>query len=134
MCLSATPTITTNVTIRRPRYIDSGSAYRQYVPLVSSGRDEKARNAACCGRQLRQTTRLVLVATPTVRMDEKAVQDVYSPVNDTSVGSIEDDIDYAAEKKIVRKMDLNLISIFGVLYLMSFLGKIFALHAVTEDG
>ena len=33
------------------------------------------------------------------------------------------EIDYVAEKKLIRKIDLNLITLFGALYLMSFLDK-----------
>jgi len=39
------------------------------------------------------------------------------------VGSIDDLIDEQAERKVLRKIDFNLISVFGCLYLMSFLGK-----------
>ena len=44
------------------------------------------------------------------------------PVLDVATGSLDDVVDHAAERKIVRKMDLNLITVFGGLYLMSFLG------------
>lgn len=33
------------------------------------------------------------------------------------------EIDFVAEKKLLRKIDINLITLFGALYLMSFLGK-----------
>lgn len=37
--------------------------------------------------------------------------------------NLEDIIDPAGEKKILRKIDANLITLFGALYLMSFLGE-----------
>ena len=43
---------------------------------------------------------------------------------DIDEGIYEDVVDHAAEKKIVRKMDRNLITVFGALYLMSFLGMV----------
>ncbi|KAK5131207.1 hypothetical protein LTR08_001232 [Meristemomyces frigidus] len=42
---------------------------------------------------------------------------------DTDVGLFEDNVDHQAEKRVLRKIDLNLISIFGALYLMSFLDR-----------
>jgi hypothetical protein len=38
------------------------------------------------------------------------------------IGEVSDTIDHKTEKKLVRKIDLNLITLFGALYLMSFLG------------
>ncbi|EMC95878.1 hypothetical protein BAUCODRAFT_109550 [Baudoinia panamericana UAMH 10762] len=54
-------------------------------------------------------------------MDEKVIPP--SPTKDTASGTFENSIDHVAEKKVVRKMDLNLISIFGLLYLLSFLDR-----------
>jgi len=34
------------------------------------------------------------------------------------------EIDHVAEKKLLRKIDINLITLFGALYLMSFLGMV----------
>ena len=71
----------------------------------------------------------IVLAVKFLRMDEKLddkrapMEETSSPVRDKDVGSIEDEIDHQAEKNVVRKIDLNLISIFGVLYLMSFLGE-----------
>ena len=48
---------------------------------------------------------------------------------DLEHGSIRE-IDHDAEKKLLRKIDLNLITLFGALYLMSFLGK-FHLQAIS---
>ena len=52
-------------------------------------------------------------------MDEKngnktlpATED-YAPDETKDVGSIEDTIDHQAEKRVLRKVDLNLITIFG---------------------
>lgn len=49
--------------------------------------------------------------------------EIYIANHDKGLGSIEDVIDPRAEKKLLRKIDLNLITLFGALYLMSFLGK-----------
>lgn len=41
---------------------------------------------------------------------------------DKDDASFDDAIDSQEEKRILRKIDVNLITLFGVLYLMSFLG------------
>lgn len=51
-------------------------------------------------------------------------------------GSAEEVIDHDAEKRVIRKVDFNLITIFGALYMMSFLGIIRpgrASHTSTVD-
>ncbi len=43
--------------------------------------------------------------------------------HDTGIGSTDEfAIDLATEKRVLRKVDLNLMTVLGVLYLMSFLG------------
>jgi len=46
-------------------------------------------------------------------MDEKKIVEPGSPVEGVAEGSWEDEIDVQAERRVVRKMDLNLISVFG---------------------
>ena len=57
---------------------------------------------------------------------DKELEEKVTPVNpssrDKTIGTVEEFIDHDAEKKIIRKIDLNLITLFGCLYLMSFLG------------
>ena len=43
--------------------------------------------------------------------------------SDGDVGTIEEFRDDAREKQVVHKVDLCLMTLFGALYLMSFLGK-----------
>ena len=57
-------------------------------------------------------------------MDEKTCEDQTTSatdLQDQEQGKIldTDTIDHVAEKKVLRKIDLNLISLFGVLYLAS---------------
>lgn len=61
------------------------------------------------------------------KIDEKSVprSEACLPDHDNGKGSIDNGIDPRAEKKLLRKIDLNLITLFGALYLMSFLGRSF---------
>ncbi|KAK5725550.1 High-affinity nicotinic acid transporter [Elasticomyces elasticus] len=56
-------------------------------------------------------------------MDEKNDPDLSSRDADSGERTEGETIDLQAERKIVRKMDLNLISVFGMLYLFSFLDR-----------
>ena len=60
-------------------------------------------------------------------MDEKRTHGTLpateAAVPDKDVRSFEETIDREAEKRVLRKVDLNLLSVFGALYLMSFLGR-----------
>ncbi|KAK4903278.1 High-affinity nicotinic acid transporter [Elasticomyces elasticus] len=56
-------------------------------------------------------------------MDEKNEPDLSSRDADSGERTEAETIDLQAERKIVRKMDLNLISVFGMLYLFSFLDR-----------
>ncbi|WVQ84260.1 hypothetical protein IAT38_006412 [Cryptococcus sp. DSM 104549] len=44
-------------------------------------------------------------------------------VVDVGGEEVADEVDYAAEKKVLRKIDWNLIPVFGALYMMSFLDR-----------
>ncbi|KAF2112236.1 major facilitator superfamily domain-containing protein [Lophiotrema nucula] len=59
-------------------------------------------------------------------MDKESEEKV-TPIRPLSggktTGTVEDFIDHDTEKKIIRKIDLNLITLFGCLYLMSFLDR-----------
>ncbi|KAF2100183.1 MFS general substrate transporter [Rhizodiscina lignyota] len=56
-------------------------------------------------------------------MDSKGFDEKTSPSkHDTETGDLIAAIDPVAEKKLLRKLDLNIITLFGALYLMSFLG------------
>lgn len=72
-------------------------------------------------------------------MAEKADMPGKSPLEngdmakDTKTEAQEDDIDRGVERQILRKIDLNLISIFGALYLMSFLGDI-SVPSFSQDN
>ncbi|KAK5115895.1 hypothetical protein LTR62_000351 [Meristemomyces frigidus] len=54
---------------------------------------------------------------------EKAHPPPDSSIKDMDKGIYEDLVDHEAEQKVVRKMDRNLITVFGALYLMSFLDR-----------
>jgi hypothetical protein len=55
--------------------------------------------------------------------EDKAGSETASATVQVAEGSYEEAINTIEEKKVVRKMDLNLITLFGALYLMSFLGE-----------
>ncbi|KAK8864132.1 hypothetical protein IAR55_001378 [Kwoniella newhampshirensis] len=57
-------------------------------------------------------------SSPEKMTDEKDI--VVVDVNDVAHG---EEIDHVAERKVLRKIDWNLISIFGALYMMSFLDR-----------
>ncbi|KAK3075392.1 High-affinity nicotinic acid transporter [Teratosphaeriaceae sp. CCFEE 6253] len=67
-------------------------------------------------------------------MDEKTTSAPGSPEDGVSNGAWEDVVDVKAEAKVVRKMDLNLISVFGALYLMSFLDRPSSPEALSSSA
>lgn len=59
-----------------------------------------------------------------LQTDSKTSSTQGRPVDkDSEHGDILNTIDPVAEKKLVRKLDINIITLFGALYLMSFLGN-----------
>lgn len=66
--------------------------------------------------------------------------DAFKPTHEIPSGSDADiesgavgEIDELSEKKLLRKIDLNLITLFGALYLMSFLDRANIGNAVSES-
>jgi hypothetical protein len=66
----------------------------------------------------------------TAASDGNAISDVDKELE---VGEVSDAIDHKTEKKLVRKIDLYLITLFGALYLMSFLGLLHSALARIEE-